>query len=93
MIYPPTNQPIHSFLHLSIYPFNHLIIHLSIFPSNALLGLANPVDSANGLHLAGWVQDWFHQEHMGSLDDVQPLAAGVDGKEEGSDVWLLLEVH
>lgn len=57
----------------------------------SLLGLANPVHSANGLELVSGVEDWLHQQHVGRFDDVQTIGAGVERKEENVDLFFVFE--
>lgn len=46
---------------------------------------------ADGLELVGRVEDGLHQQHVGRLDDVQPVGAGVEREEEDVDLLIVLE--
>lgn len=56
-----------------------------------LLGLADPVNSADGLQLVGRVEDRLHQQHVSRFDDVQTVGAGVQREEEDVDLFIVFE--
>ena len=56
-----------------------------------LLGLSNPVHSADGLELVSGVEDRLHQQHVSRFDDVQPVGAGVERKEQDVDLLFVFE--
>lgn len=56
-----------------------------------LLGLADPMHSADGLQLMGRVEDRLHQQHMSRFDDVQTVGAGVQREEEDVDLFIVFE--
>lgn len=57
----------------------------------SLLGLSDAVHPADGLELVSRVEDRLHQQHVGRLDDVQPVGAGVEREEEDVDLLIILE--
>lgn len=56
-----------------------------------LLGLADPVHSADGLELVSRVEDRLHQQHVSRFDDVQTVGPGVERKEEDVDLLFVFE--
>lgn len=60
-------------------------------PPSILLGLANPVDSADGLELVSRVKDGLHQQNVGGFNDVQTIGAGVERKQQDVDLFIIFE--
>lgn len=60
-------------------------------PPIVLLGLANPVDSADGLELVSRVKDGLHQQNVGGLNDVQTIGARVERKQQDVDLFIIFE--
>lgn len=56
-----------------------------------LLGLADPVHSADGLQLVSGVEDRLDQQHVSGFDDVQAIGAGVEREEEDVDLLFVFE--
>ena len=49
------------------------------------------MDTADGLHLLGGVENGLDEEHMGGLDQVESVSTGVDGKQEHRDILTVTE--
>lgn len=60
-------------------------------PPSVLLGLANPVDSADGLELVSRVKDGLHQQNVGGFNDVQTIGARVERKQQDVDLFIIFE--
>lgn len=47
--------------------------------------------ASDGLQLVGGVEDGLHQQHVRGLNDVQPVGARVQRKQQDVDLHLVLE--
>lgn len=63
-----------------------------IEPHIRFLLLANTVHSCDGLEFQGCVQEWFAEEDVTSVDEIQPGRVGSGVEEKTFDAGVLLEL-